>query len=470
MNIINNLSFDLVVVGAGPGGYVAAIRASQLGFKVAIVEREELGGICLNWGCIPTKTLLHTASMISRIATAEDMGIVLSGKPAVSLPKAVARSRAVAERLRHGVQHLMAKNNVTVFRGAGSLKGPKCVKVTPASGTPYELDGDKILLATGAKPRELKTLPFDQDRVWSYRDALIASVPPSSMLVVGAGAIGMEFATFYATIGTAVTMAEARDTVLPGEDPEISAFVLRAFRARGIEVLLSTSVLSASGSERGVAVTLTTGAQERVSHFDKVLVCAGVVANVAGLGLGSTRVRTDKSDCIVTHGCGATDEPSVFAIGDVAGAPMLAHKASHEALVCIEAMKTGDVSDGANHLVPACTFCEPQVASVGLNEAAAMAVGREIKVGRYPFAANGKALAIGDSDGFVKTIFDKLTGELLGVHMVGPDVTELIHSAVLACGMEATEEDLMRTIFPHPTLSEALVEATLAAFGRALHI
>lgn len=469
MNTIDS-SFDLVVIGAGPGGYVAAIRASQLKFKVAIVEREDLGGICLNWGCIPTKTLLHTASLVSRMTAADAMGIVLPGKPAVDLPKAVARSRAVAERLRGGVRQLMTRHGVTVFRGAGRLNGAKCVQVTTASGATYELDADRILLATGARPRELKALPFDRDGVWTYRDALSPTVVPPSMLVVGAGAIGMEFATFYAALGTAVTVVEVGDTVLAGEDPEVSAFVLKAFRSRGIELLLSTSVLSAIKSDRAMEVTLATGALKKVDHFDKVLVCAGVVANVAGLGLETTRVKTDSSGCIVTREAGVTDEPGVFAIGDVAGAPMLAHKASHEALACVEAMKSGKGADVPSSLVPACTFCEPQVASVGLKEATAIAAGREVKVGRFPFVANGKALAIGESEGFVKTIFDKRTGELLGVHMVGPDVTELIHSAVLACGMEATEEELMRTIFPHPTLSEALGEATLAAFGRAVHI
>ena len=492
-------TFDLVVIGAGPGGYVAAIRAAQLGRRVAIVEREELGGICLNWGCIPTKALLHTASTLAQLKRAGSLGIVVPDGMRVDLPRVVARSREIAAKLRDGVGSLLRKNRVQVYRGVGRILNPRQVAVTPAAqggvgdaarqspaaqgGDPVVLTAANVIIATGASPREIDGFRVDGRRIWNYRHALVPEAIPGTLLVVGAGAIGMEFASFYAALGSGVSVIEARDRVLPNEDQELSEHVRTAFAARGILVHCSATLVSAYPREAGVQVTIQTPTEGLDETFERVLVCAGVEGNVSGLGLEVTRVATTAAGCIVVDRRGETGEPGIYAIGDVSGGPMLAHKASHEAIACVEhlfgaraslpdgmSLESLPGADPGSTDIAACTYCDPQVASIGLTEARAREVRRTIRVGRFPFRANGKALAMGEGDGFVKLIFDAATGEVLGAHMVGPEVTELIHGMALAKGLEATEEDLMRTVFPHPTLSEAVGEAAMAAFGRAIHV
>ena len=465
-------SFDLVVIGAGPGGYVAAIRAAQLGRRVALVERDDLGGVCLNWGCIPTKTLLHAAAVLAQVKGAGDFGIVVPDGVAVDMPRFIARSRQVAAQLRDGVGTLLRRNQVTVHRGVARILRPGQVEMTTAKGQPRVLEAAHILVATGARPRELASLPVDGQRVWNYRHALLADSVPGSLLVVGAGAIGMEFASFFATLGSQVTLVEAADRLLPAEDHEIAAHVEAAFVARGITVHCAVRDLAALPSAGPVRIGMHTASGPLEASFERVLVCAGVVGNVADLGLEGTRVRTTAAGCIDVGRDGATAEPGIHAIGDVCGAPMLAHKASHQGIACVERL-FGEAREAAAapRDIAACTYCEPQVASIGLTEAEARQARGAVKIGRFPFRANGKALAMGQGHGFVKLVFDGSgTGELLGAHMVGPEVSELIHGMALARGMEATEEDLMRTIYPHPTLSEAVGESALAAFDRAIHI
>lgn len=458
---------DLIVIGGGPAGYVAAIRASQLGIRTRLIEREDLGGICLNWGCIPTKALLHAGDALAQVRRADTLGIVVPDGVHADLPRVVQRSRDVAARLKQGVQHLLKKHRVEVIRGQARINGAGTVELVD-SDTPA-LQAEAILVATGARPRPLDSLPVDGDRIWNYRHALTPAALPESLLVVGAGAIGMEFASFYAELGSGVTVVETQDRVLPVEDLESSQWVEQAFRARGIAVYTNTSASLDALTDDAVRVALhTRGQPVQAQSFDRVLVCAGVVGNSENLGLEST--------CVVTgHGCihvdenGQTAEPGIYAAGDVCGAPMLAHKASHEAIRCVEHM-AGIASTLPVAPIPSCTYCHPQVASVGLSEARATESGRPISVGRFPFHGNGKALAIGAPEGFVKTIFDTQSGELLGAHLVGPDVTELVHGLSLAHSLEATEEHLMSHVFAHPTLSEAIGESVLQAYGRAIHI
>ncbi len=460
--------FDLVVLGGGPGGYVAAIRAAQLGMNTALVEREHLGGICLNWGCIPTKALLRSAEVLELMRRAEDFGLRVENA-GFDLARIVQRSRRVAQRLNRGVAHLLKKNRVTLFEGEGRLAGRGRLAVRSASGE-ETLEAPHIILATGARPRMLPGLEADGRLVWSYREAMIPKELPQRLLVVGSGAIGMEFASFYRALGSEVTIVEILPRVLPVEDEEISAFVRRSFEKRGIRILTETTVAALAPEGGAVRVRLETGGAAVEETFDRVILAVGIQGNVENIGLEDTAVVVEKGH-IVTDGFGRTAEPGIYAIGDVAGPPWLAHKASHEGIVCVEAIAG---IEGVHPLdvtrIPACTYCHPQVASVGLSEAQARAEGREIRVGRFPLIANGKALASGDTEGFVKTVFDADSGELLGAHMVGPEVTEMIQGFAAARTLEATELELMHTIFPHPTVSEAMHEAVLDAYSRAIHI
>jgi dihydrolipoamide dehydrogenase len=459
---------ELIIIGGGPAGYVAAIRASQLGLRVRLVERDALGGICLNWGCIPTKALLHAADTLSAIRGAARLGIDLQGKVAIDIGRMVDRSRAVSDRLRQGVEFLLKKHKVEVIRGQARLAGNGRVEVrSPDGDAPAALQAEAILVATGASPRALDALPVDGERIWNYRHALVPRAVPASLLVVGAGAIGMEFASFYAELGTRVTVVESRDAVLPNEDADVSRHVAQAYGQRGIEIRTGLSAALDRQDEEAAWVTLRTGNRAETLPFERVLVCAGVVGNTADLGLEKTAVAVENG-CIRVHAHGRTDEPGVYAAGDVCGAPMLAHKASREAVRCVEHL-AGLPVDPEPPLIPACTYCDPQVASMGLTEEAARASGRQVSVGRFSFHGNGKALALGKAEGFVKTLFDTQTGELLGAHLVGPEVTELIQGLTLARQLQATEEDLMQHVYAHPTLSEAIGESALAAFGRAIH-
>ncbi len=459
--------FDLVVLGGGPGGYVAAIRAAQLGMKTALVEREHLGGICLNWGCIPTKALLRSAELYEQMRRARDFGVV-AGDVRADLAAMVKRSRRVAARLERGVGHLMKKNGITVVTGHGRLAGAGVVRVALSGGGETVLEARHVILATGARARELPGLEADGRLVWTYRHALVAESVPESLLVVGSGAIGMEFASFFADLGSRVTVVEVLERVLPAEDEEVSEFVRRAFERRGIRIHTATTVRALTRGEDAVEAVLEGPEGERRERFARVILAVGIVGNVEDIGLETVSVRVEKTH-ILTDPFGRTDTEGVWAIGDVAGPPWLAHKASHEGIVCVEAIAGLDPHPPDPRRIPACTYCRPQVASVGLGEAAARAAGHEVRVGRFPLSANGKALALGETEGFVKTVFDARTGELLGAHMVGHEVTEMIQGFAVAQRLESTEVELMETVFPHPTVSEAMHEAVLDAFGRVIH-
>ena len=461
-------SFDVIIVGGGPGGYVAAIRARQLGLRTALVEREHLGGICLNWGCIPTKSLLHTADLLREVRRADEFGLQVDGvryDPAA----VVKRSREVASRLSRGVGHLMKKNGVEVFEGTGRVTSPGRLAVEAADGKVTELASDAIVLATGARPRTLPGIEPDGARIWSYREAMVPDEIPETLLVIGSGAIGIEFASFYTALGTEVTVVEILPSILPTEDAEISALARKAFEREGMEILTDASVDDVAADGAGVSASLTSadGTQER--RFERVILSVGVIGNTEGLGLEDTRVVVDRG-FIRTDGYGETGEPGLYAIGDVAGPPCLAHKASHEGTLVVEHLAGEDVHPIRLERIPGCTYASPQVASVGLTEVEAEEEGLSLRVGRFPLVGNGKAIAIGDSDGLVKTIFDADSGELLGAHMIGPQVTEMIQGFAVAMGLEATEADLIDTIFPHPTISEAMHESVLDAFGRVVHV
>ena len=465
--------FDVVVIGGGPGGYVAAIRAAQLKLRTALVERESLGGICLNWGCIPTKALLHTADTLRRIRHADALGIRVAS-PEVDFAQVMARSRQASQRLNRGVTHLLKKAGVTVFMGSAQLAGQSAaghrqIEVSAAQGAKQTLQARHTIVATGARARELPMLPFDGQRVWGYRDALSAKQVPKSLAVVGAGAIGMEFASFYAALGSQVTVIEAAARVLPASDDEVSAFVQTAMAKQGIAFLTDARLLAAQVSADAVALQVEQGAARQQIDAECVLVAVGLVGNTDGLGLEQTRVAVDRG-CIQTGDWGQTAEPGIFAIGDVAGAPMLAHKASHEGMECVEHIAGQRTGKPAHAPIPACVYSHPPSASVGLTEAQARARGTKLRVGKFPLEGNGKAIAIDEAAGFIKTIFDDATGELLGAHLVGPEATELVHGFTLAATLEATEAEIMETVFPHPTLSESMHEAMLAAYGRAIHI
>lgn len=459
-------NFDIVVIGGGPGGYVAAIRAAQLGLKTALVEREHLGGICLNWGCIPTKALLRSAEVYHQMQNASDFGLTVKDV-GFDLAAVVKRSRGVSKRLNQGVGHLLKKNKVKVFDGTGALAGSGKVKVEGKDSV--TLTGKNIILATGARARVMDGMEPDGKLIWSYKEALVPDAMPKKLLVVGSGAIGIEFASFYHTLGADVTVVEVMDRIMPVEDAEISAFARKSMEKDGMKIMTSAMVKKLKKAKDSVTATIETGGKTTDITVDKVIMAVGIVGNVEGIGLENTKVKVDRTH-VVTDQWSATGEPGVYAIGDLAGAPWLAHKASHEAIICVEKIAG---QKGVHPLdagkIPGCTYCRPQVASVGLTEAAAKEKGLKIKVGRFPFMANGKAIALGDDEGLVKVIFDKKTGELLGAHMVGAEVTELIQGYAVAQTLETTEAELMETVFPHPTLSEMMHEAVLDAYGRAIH-
>ncbi|MFP5480127.1 MAG: dihydrolipoyl dehydrogenase [Alphaproteobacteria bacterium] len=461
-------SFDVIVIGAGPGGYVAAIRASQLGLKVAIVEREHLGGICLNWGCIPTKALLRSAEVFHLMHRAKDFGLKAEGI-GYDLPAVVARSRAVAKQLSGGIGHLMKKNKVTVFMGTAHLPKQGVVSVKTDKGA-EELTAKSIILATGARARELPGLEADGDLVWSYKHALVASRMPKKLLVIGSGAIGIEFASFFNTLGADTTVVEVMDRILPVEDAEISAFAKKQFVKQGMKILEKAAVKKLDRKPgQGVTAHIEQDGKVTTQDFDTVISAVGIVGNVENLGLEALGVKIDRTHVVTDEFC-RTGVDGLYAIGDIAGAPWLAHKASHEGVMVAELIAGKHPHPIKPNSIAGCTYCHPQVASVGLTEAKAKEAGHEIKVGRFPFIGNGKAIALGEPEGMVKTVFDAKTGELLGAHMVGAEVTELIQGYVVGRTLETTEEDLMNTVFPHPTLSEMMHEAVLDAYGRALHI
>ncbi|MGC6474591.1 MAG: dihydrolipoyl dehydrogenase [Candidatus Puniceispirillaceae bacterium] len=464
-------SFDIVVIGGGPGGYVAAIRASQLGKSVAVIEREHLGGICLNWGCIPTKALLRAAEMRHNLAHMADFGIEVTGEVKVNLEKVVSRSRKVASRLSSGVAHLLKKNKVTVLDGTAKLGGRSGLNwvVDVAGKDAQKLQAAHVILATGARARQIPGLETDGKNILSYKEAMVPAEMPKSLIVVGSGAIGVEFASFYADMGVQVTIIEAMDRILNAEDEEISALAHKAFTARGMTIHTSAKLQKLQAGAKNVTAEIEIGGKVQTLVADKVIMAVGITGNSEGLGLEGTKVVLDRGH-IKTDGMMRTAEPGLYAIGDITGAPWLAHKASHEGIICVEAI-AGQKNLHAMQadMVPGCTYCRPQIASVGLTEAAARAKGYKIKVGKFPFLGNGKAIALGDDEGMIKTIFDEKTGALLGAHMIGPEVTELIQGYVVAQTLETTEAELMQTIFPHPTLSEAMHESVLDAYGRAIH-
>jgi dihydrolipoamide dehydrogenase len=461
-------SFDVIVIGAGPGGYVAAIRASQLGLKVAIVEREHLGGICLNWGCIPTKAMLRSAEVFHLMHRAKEFGLKADGI-GYDLPAVVARSRAVAKQLSGGIGHLMKKNKVTVFMGAATLPKKGMVSVKTDKGT-EELTAKSIILATGARARELPGLEADGDLVWSYKHALVATRMPKKLLVIGSGAIGIEFASFFNTLGSDTTVVEVMDRILPVEDAEISAFAKKSFIKQGMKILEKAAVKKLDRKPgQGVTAHIEQDGKVTTQDFDTVISAVGIVGNVENLGLEALGVKIDRTHVVTDEYC-RTGVEGLYAIGDIAGAPWLAHKASHEGVMVAELIAGGHPHPIKPNSIAGCTYCHPQIASVGLTEQKAKDAGYTIKVGRFPFIGNGKAIALGESEGMIKTIFDAKTGELLGAHMVGAEVTELIQGYVVGRSLETTEEDLMNTVFPHPTLSEMMHEAVLDAYGRALHI
>ena len=467
--------YDLIVLGSGPGGYVAAIRASQLGLKVAIVERENLGGICLYWGCIPTKALLRSAEVFHQMKHAADYGLVADGISA-DLGAVVKRSRGVAKQLNQGVTHLMKKNKITVHMGKGKLLAPGKLEVTGKDGT-QTLTAKHIIIATGARARELPKAKSDGKRVWTYRHAMTPTELPSKLLVIGSGAIGIEFASFFNDMGSDVTVVEMLNRVVPVEDADVSAFLEKALKKQGMTIHTATSVDITEVGSAVVKVVLTPKDGKPVdAEFSHVIVAIGIVPNLEDIGLEQLGIARDQRQHIVTDPYGQTNVPGVWAIGDCVDGPWLAHKASHEGVTAAEAIAqalgNADVHPHAmdKRNIPGCTYCHPQIASVGLTEAKAKDAGYAIKVGSFPFIGNGKAIALGEAEGFIKTVFDAKTGELLGAHMIGAEVTELIQGYVVGKTLETTEAELMQTVFAHPTLSEMIHESVLAAYGRALHM
>ncbi|WP_333830555.1 dihydrolipoyl dehydrogenase [Pararhodobacter sp.] len=471
-------AYDVIVIGSGPGGYVAAIRASQLGLKVAVIERENLGGICLNWGCIPTKALLRSAEVFHLMHRAKEYGLKAEGI-SFDLDAVVKRSRGVAGQLSAGIGHLMKKNKVSVFMGTATLTAPGKVSVKTDvkadvksdvksdKGT-QELTAPHIILATGARARELPGLEADGERVWSYRHALAPKRMPKDLLVIGSGAIGIEFASFFNTLGAKTTVVEVMDRILPVEDAEIGAFAKKQFVRQGMTILEKTTVTKLERGKDKVTAHLESGGKTTTVEFDTVISAVGIVGNTEGLGLEKLGVTVDRTHVVTDEYC-RTGVEGLYAIGDLAGAPWLAHKASHEGVMVAEMIAGQKVHPIKPGSIPGCTYCHPQIASVGLTEAKAKEAGHEVRVGRFPFIGNGKAIALGEPEGMVKTVFDAKTGELLGAHMVGAEVTELIQGYTIARTLETTEAELMHTVFPHPTLSEMMHESVLDAYGRALH-
>jgi len=460
-------SFDLIVIGAGPGGYVAAIRGAQLGLKVAVVERENLGGICLNWGCIPTKALLRSAEVFHLMHRAKDFGLA-ADKIDYDLEAVVKRSRGVAKQMEGGVKHLLKKNKVDVFMGEASIPAKGKVSVKTDKGS-EELTAKNIVLATGARARELPGLEADGKRVWTYRHALQPVHDPKKLLVIGSGAIGIEFASFYNTLGADTTVVEVMDRVLPVEDQEISKFAKKAFEKQGMTIMQKATVKKLDRAGDKVTAHIERDGKIEKLEFDTVISAVGIVGNTEGLGLEELGVKVDRTHVVTDEYC-RTGVDGLYAIGDIAGAPWLAHKASHEGVMVAELIAGQKPHPVKPESIAGCTYCHPQVASVGLTEAKAKEQGYDIKVGRFPFIGNGKAVALGEPEGLVKTIFDAKTGELLGAHMVGAEVTELIQGYVVGRQLETTEEDLMNTVFPHPTLSEMMHESVLDAFDRVIHM
>lgn len=467
--------FDVIVVGAGPGGYVAAIRCAQLGLKVAVIEREHLGGVCLNWGCIPTKALLKSAEVYSYCKNAKEYGIKISGLE-VDFPKIIERSRKIAAKLAGGVKHLLKKNNVEVIDAYARLNKDSTLSATDSSGKRKEYKYKNLILATGARPKIIPGLEPDNKLVWHYKDAMVPKTLPKKLLIVGSGAIGVEFASFYNALGSEVTLVEVQDRILPSEDAEISNFAMNCFVKKGIKIHINTS---AKISKKGISdVTVELEHKNRKSDkskkvsekFDRVIAAVGITPNTSDLGLEHfPSIELDKGGFIKTNQLQQTGHQNIYAIGDICKAPWLAHKASHEACVTAEAIATGKAHGVDVNMIPGCTYSDPQIASIGLTEEAAKNSGEDLKIGRFPFIANGKALAMGKEDGMVKVIFNSKTGELLGAHMVGAEVTEMISALVVAKNLETTEVELMNTIFPHPTLSEMIHESVLDAYDRVIH-
>ncbi|MFY9602966.1 MAG: dihydrolipoyl dehydrogenase [Pseudolabrys sp.] len=468
-------NFDVLIIGSGPGGYVTAIRAAQLGFKTAIVERDYLGGICLNWGCIPTKALLRSAEIFHYMAHAKDYGLK-ADNVGYDAKAVVQRSRAVSKRLNDGVGFLMKKNKVSVVWGEASIDAPGKVTVKPSkSEAPKGALGagsyqaKHIIIATGARPRVLPGIEPDKTLVWTYFEAMAPDRIPKSLLVIGSGAIGIEFASFFRTLGSEVTVVEVLPQILPVEDHEIQALARKSFEKQGIKIQTNAKVTKLDKKGDSVTATIEEGGKSQTITVERVISAVGVVGNIENLGLEKLGVKTDRG-IIVIDQFNRTNVPGIYAIGDVAGPPMLAHKAEHEGVICIEAIKGLNPHSMNKFMIPGCTYCSPQVASVGLTEQAAKEKKLDIRIGRFPFMGNGKAIALGEDQGLVKVIFDKKTGQLLGAHMVGAEVTELIQGYVVAMNLETTEEELMHTIFPHPTLSEMMKEAVLDAYGRVLNV
>ena len=460
-------AYDVIVIGAGPGGYVAAIRAAQLGLKTIVVEREHMGGICLNWGCIPTKAMLRSSEVYHLMQRAKEFGLSVQGID-YDLDAVVARSRAIAKQLNGGVSHLLKKNKVTALMGAATITAPGQVSVKTAKGD-ETLSGKHIIIATGARARELPGLEGDGDLVWTYKTALTPPRMPKKLLVIGSGAIGIEFANFYNTLGVDTTVVEVMDRVMPVEDAEISAFAQKAFEKQGMKIRTKTMVKQLDRGKGSVTAHIEQNGKVTTEVFDTVISAVGIVGNVENLGLEALGVEVDRTH-ITTDAYCRTAVAGVYAIGDVAGAPWLAHKASHEGVMVAEMIAGGTPHPVKPESIAGCTYCTPQVASVGHTEAQAKEAGYDVRVGRFPFIGNGKAIALGEAEGMVKTVFDAKTGELLGAHMIGAEVTELIQGYVVGRQLETTEEDLMQTVFPHPTLSEMMHESVLDAWDRAIHI
>ncbi len=461
-------NFDIIIIGAGPGGYVASIRASQLGLKTAIIEREHLGGVCLNWGCIPTKALLRSAEVFHLMENANAFGLKATGI-SFDLEAIVKRSRSISGQLASGIRGLLKKNKVTVFEGTAKLEGNKKITVNLADGKTEQLSAPHIILATGGRARTLPFMPLNHPRVWQAKEAMTPTFMPKELLIVGSGAIGIEFASFYKTLGANVTVVEVQDRILPQEDREISALAQKSFEKQGMKFILNASVTDMKATDKNVvlSIKLPNGSIE-TKESDAVIVAVGVIGNTENIGLEKTKAIIERGQIMVDAYC-QTTEPGLYAIGDVAGAPWLAHKASHEGIICVEKIAKHSPHPITRHNIPGCTYSMPQIASVGLTEAAAKEQGFDIKIGKFPFIANGKAIALGETEGLVKTIYNAKTGELLGAHMIGAEVTELIQGFVIAKTLEATEAELMHTIFPHPTLSEMMHESTLDAYGKVIH-
>ena len=469
---MKNSEYDLIVLGGGPGGYVAAIRGAQLGMKVILIEGEHLGGICLNWGCIPTKALLRASEVHHIVKNLDEFGF--SAKEiSFDISKVVKRSRNVAKQLSNGVEHLLKKNKVELLNGFGKIldkSGPlRNVEVKDKNGNEVNVVGKNVIIATGARARSLPNIEPDGNAIWTYREAMVPSSLPKSLLIIGSGAIGIEFASFYNDMGVDVTLVEVLDRILPVEDHEISTFAKKTFMKHGIKIKTSSKVVGIKKDAKGIDVSIDANGVVDSLKVDKIILAVGIIANTEGIGLEKTKIRTERGHIMIDQWC-ETDEPGIFAIGDVTGGPWLAHKASHEGVVCVEKIAGIKGVHPLNmHNIPGCTYSRPQIASVGMTQTKAESDGYDVKIGKFPFMGNGKAIALGEMEGFVKTIFDNKTGELLGAHMIGAEVTEMIHGYTVARTLETTEAELLGTVFPHPTLSEMMHESVLDAYGRAIH-